>query len=1046
MREFIMLIAGGTRSEQVQLENRLKNWFHIHTVDTTSQISSFLDEHVGLVEIILYICGTENPKHFIEGHRQSRHRSVPLVLFSQNDRFELDALNAGAWDYLRLSADDQILQARINNVLKRSKSFCFLEGGSERHYKTEQVQNECIRMRHLVNSIPGGIAIYRMTDRFETLYFSDGIPMLTGHTREEYTACIEENAADIVYEPDRNRLIHAVMHTLMKGEPIDEVYRIHHKDGHLVWVRLNGHPIGKSENGVLVHAIFQAVSPQLELYQDLLNEIQTAVYVCDVQNYEILYVNDKIRSIADIEPFQAAGQKCYHVLFGLDKPCSFCRLQDMKKNAVLEREFTYCRNNRTYNMKGSLIEWNNLTAHVEFIEDITEEKEAEFIAAQAKERSEKQYRRQMEVINSINDTNLIGKGYCNLTENRLVSYTKLEERSIGVQNSITYDEALDMVGIKITDDEERTHYYQTFNREALLAQYANDKTEIETEFRWRLTDGSVVWVLGICRLISEPETGDVLAFVYSYDISDKKTTQEMIDAVVKLDYDYLILLDCPTGRSRTYSNSGTTGLPSFGGEAYEEAVRRYAKRYLPPDEAEDNIRDMSIQNIQKQLSDKDSFTIYANIAEENGRISRKKIQFSYMDRANQKVLISRVDITDIYEKDRALLKELQEATENAVHANQAKTEFLSRMSHDIRTPLNAVIGLAELGKMSESIEEMREELQEISISGSYLLSIINDVLEMSKIESKALTLHPVVVYLPKFINETLAIITPAIKSKHIQFQFKKTRIVSDYMFFDETYVRQVVVNLLSNAVKFTPENGLVELELTNITRSPGKVRNRMIVRDSGIGISKEFLPKVFSPFEQENNGVDTNRQGTGLGLSIVKSIVALMNGTIRVESEKGKGTSFIVEWELQTAEAPDVLPAKQQNTDKPRSLSGVHVLLCEDHPLNTKIAVQLLQKEGMLVTPVGNGLEALNLFTGSAPGHFDIILMDIRMPVMDGLEAARRIRASNQPDANTIPIIAMTANAFAEDKQASFKAGMNAHLSKPIVAQKLYSEIRSALA
>lgn len=441
------------------------------------------------------------------------------------------------------------------------------------------------------------------------------------------------------------------------------------------------------------------------------------------------------------------------------------------------------------------------------------------------------------------------------------------------------------------------------------------------------------------------------------------------------------------------------------------------------------------------MRDRECFVSYAGVKEKDGSVSRKKLQFSYLDRVHEKVLITRVDVTDIYEKEQERLRELQQAIVAANRANHAKTDFLSRMSHDIRTPLNAIIGLAELGKGSDSLDEMRENLHEIGISGSYLLSIINDVLDMSKIESKCLVLRPRTVYLPRFIEETTAIVMPGISAKGIHFEVVQKGIKSEYLSFDETYVRQVIVNLLSNAVKFTPEGGTVELRLENISRGETTVRNRMVVRDGGIGISKEFLSKVFLPFEQEDDVDDAARKGTGLGLAIVKSIVGLMNGTINVESNKGEGAAFTVEWDLDLAPEPQIETEKILEDEMDACLRGKRVLLCEDHPLNTKIAVKLLEKKGMEVFHASNGRQAVELFQTSPLKYFDVVLMDIRMPVMDGLEATKCLRALNREDANIVPIVAMTANAFDDDMRSSLAAGMNAHLTKPIESQVLYQTL-----
>ena len=373
-------------------------------------------------------------------------------------------------------------------------------------------------------------------------------------------------------------------------------------------------------------------------------------------------------------------------------------------------------------------------------------------------------------------------------------------------------------------------------------------------------------------------------------------------------------------------------------------------------------------------------------------------------------------------------------------AYSAKSEFLSRMSHDMRTPMNAIIGLSGLGLETDSESERYNYMREINSSGKYLLALINDVLNMSKIESDTIELRPSTIYLPDFIASTKSIIAPSAKEKNIEFVVERKGNGPNYLSFDEKYIRQIVINLLSNAVKFTPVGGKVQVILENIGINGNKAHNRVIVRDNGIGISEEFVAKIFEPFEQESDSTINKNAGTGLGLSIVKKLLDLMGGTITVKSEKGKGTEFTIDLEL---EISDEEHYEKPSTDEGdyEKLNGKRVLLCEDHPLNVMVAEKLLEKKGMLIEKAENGQQALDLFVKFPPEYFDAILMDIRMPVMDGLTAASKIRQLTQPDAKTVPIIAMTANAYDEDVQKSKAAGMDAHLGKPIEPQLLYTTL-----
>ncbi|MDD4851046.1 MAG: transporter substrate-binding domain-containing protein [Gemmiger sp.] len=398
--------------------------------------------------------------------------------------------------------------------------------------------------------------------------------------------------------------------------------------------------------------------------------------------------------------------------------------------------------------------------------------------------------------------------------------------------------------------------------------------------------------------------------------------------------------------------------------------------------------------------------------------------------------------------DKTLKKnvELSKAVAQAELANRAKSTFLSRMSHDMRTPMNGIIGLTELTLEEPNLpEEVNENLKAIDDSSKYLLSLINDTLDMNKIESGKLTLNPEPVHAKELVKNIIAIITPVAEEKGVKLEVVPINTALGYVKVDRVRTQQIFVNVLSNAIKFTPKGGTVRMEIECLKRENGFAYSRISVADTGIGMSKEFLPHIFDAFSQENTAATGNYTGTGLGLSIVKNLVEVMGGNVQVESELGKGTTITVYLHIelvcgQTAQ-PGTLPGETL-----ACLEGKRVLLCEDHPLNTQIATRLLKKRGMQVECAANGQQAVALFEAAAPYHYAVVLMDIRMPVMDGLQAARAIRALPRPDARQVPIVAMTANAFDEDAQRSREAGMNAHLTKPIDPQLLYQTIADEIA
>ena len=389
---------------------------------------------------------------------------------------------------------------------------------------------------------------------------------------------------------------------------------------------------------------------------------------------------------------------------------------------------------------------------------------------------------------------------------------------------------------------------------------------------------------------------------------------------------------------------------------------------------------------------------------------------------------------ELYREIRRKNEELSIVAQKAEAAAQAKTEFLSRMSHDIRTPMNAIIGLTHLAREEKDIEVIWEYLHKIDSASSFLLGLINDILDMSKIENGELTLREDIFPKVEFEDSINTVIRPLMDEKQIHFIFQMNENV-DCIQVDRLRFSQIFFNLLSNAAKFTPTGGTVEFLSESLPPKGEKIGMRFFVRDNGIGMSEEFLQHMYDPFSQERSKLGDSTKGTGLGLPIVKSLVDAMGGTISVQSQLGQGTEFILDLYVKPAktEQSEVLGEIDE-----KKLEGAQVLLVEDNEINIYVAQIILEKVGCLVTVAKNGQEAVDCFAASEKNHFDVILMDIRMPLMNGIEATRVIRELPREDAQTVPIIAMTADAFDEERKNTIEAGMNYHLAKPIVPLTLY--------
>ncbi len=394
---------------------------------------------------------------------------------------------------------------------------------------------------------------------------------------------------------------------------------------------------------------------------------------------------------------------------------------------------------------------------------------------------------------------------------------------------------------------------------------------------------------------------------------------------------------------------------------------------------------------------------------------------------------------------------LKQALHTSEIATKEKNDFYARMSHDMRTPMNGILGISSLSMGERSPQVLQENMRKIHDSGTYLLGLINDTLDLQRIESGKLTLFPMVVSTKDFMASSTAIVMQMAKEKGVEFRIiKNDADLNGYVRMDPMRMKQIFINLLSNAIKFTPAGGTVELAFMVLRREGKIVHDRLTVADTGIGMSRDFVEhKIFQPFSQEHNALTDTYAGSGLGLSIVKRLVDMMGATIIVESEPGVGTKITIDIDFECVDEKDVVQVAEHQKESKEAvmekLHGKHVLMAEDQPLNAEVAIRLLQKAGCEVVWVKNGLECVNIFTKSEARQFDIILMDIRMPDMDGLAATRAIRASSHPEAKSIPIVAMTANAYESDVKKSLDAGMNAHLAKPISPKTMYATIAAVI-
>ena len=791
---------------------------------------------------------------------------------------------------------------------------------------------------------------------------------------------------------------------------------------------------------------------------------------------------------------------------------------------------------------------------------------------------ERRFQDEVAYIEAVQSDNLLLKARADLTRDVVESYAGSGQMAVstaGVQYSV-WTQSLAEMGFT-PDDQEMIRSY--LNRERVLKAFEEGDTTYSIDYRRMAKDGLVLWVNTTVKSYRNPETGDVMSFMYTYDINDDKIKDGIINAVTALEYDYIAYINLNNETYKLY----------HGGEAHERILPTQATNYtqsvyevnrtvVAPQDAERAIADMLPDGIREHLKKQRVFsTVYA-VYDEDKQLRQKRLQYAYLDEANGQVVCTRTDVTELIEQQKQQQTMLEAALLAAEQANSAKSDFLSRMSHEIRTPMNAIIGMSAIAAQSIGDDaQVADCIGKIGISSRFLLSLINDILDMSRIESGKMLLKSEKIPFEEFINGINSICYTQAMAKDVDYESIVDASVEDFYMGDAMKLQQVVVNILSNAIKFTPPNGKVNFGVRQVSKDKNRAVLRFVVNDTGCGISEEFIPKLFEPFEQEHSGTTTMYGGTGLGLAICKNLVDMMDGHIGVRSIQGVGSEFTVDVKLGITEesrtrylnAPhhnfsqlkalvvddDVMVCEQavitlkeigvtsewvdsgrKAVDRVRQkweskahydlilvdwkmpdmdgietareirkivgpdvtiiimtaydwagieheakLAGVNLLmskpmfksslisafqrafgpqaeketivtddfkfqgkrllLAEDHPLNVEVAKRLLESKGFAVELAGNGLRALEMFATTPVGYYDAILMDIRMPQMDGLQAANAIRHLTKKDAKTVPIIAMTANAFEDDVQKSKAAGMNAHLAKPIEPKQMYQTL-----
>lgn len=922
--------------------------------------------------------------------------------------------------------------------------------------KTEQLEQF---YQTLVQNLPGGIAVIRFDMAKKQMlpeYISEGFAAMTGMSTVEAYALYKNDATAGVHPDDLDYIIGRLNQHLKKHlDTCESIYRLRKKDGSYIWIKNNSSLILRPNEIPLIYAVYSDITKEIEAqnklrqkYNDLLlrqqnyplsNEILSGY--CDITANRILRIYDK----TGIDPLQK---------FGFERQNFFKGLATLIESPEERQHFL-----NTF-LNAPLLE--------KFAQGINSQ-ELECFIRMPHDNSGHYLKCVINMIESPDNGHTIGVlSVLDLTQFKINDQISMHLAHAHYDFIATCDFNSDSYQLFFTNSKANlmppeqgsyskniVAFLQTFtvpkDREFCMEMFdpANMQRRLYHEnsysFHYSLKDeqGHIYTKNMIVFLIDQRLNKVGMARA---DITDYVREQRALLNTLAYTFEQLSIINLVTKEFTMYTRKSVLqNLSPYKCADFNRALHKLSLPYTKLAEDETAAEKFSLPVILSRLAEKpQGYEFTLPYLANDGSEKNKQINVLWGDEGHHTICLVRCDVTDIISAEKNSRSVLQNALDLAQEANRAKTDFLSAMSHDIRTPMNAIIGMTDLALDDlDNRQHLSEYLDIIKSSSSHLLTLINDILDMSRIEKGKLKLARTSFNLSVEIDRFCSRYQLLMDKNSLNF-LHNAELLHCNCIGDTAQLQRIWDNLVSNACKFTPPGGTVTFSACELPSDNERLGwYKFTISDTGIGIDSESLQHLFDPFFRSSDVISKHIEGSGLGLAIVKNIVDYKGGTISVTSRQGEGTTFTVTLPLHFDTAAEHPVEKPTHTfgSADFDFSGKSLLLAEDHPINQKVAELILEKTGAAVTIVENGLQCTELFTGSAKGSFDAILMDIQMPVMNGYEAAQAIRSSTHPQSATIPIIAMTANAFAEDIKNALSAGMNAHIAKPIDPQKLYETL-----